>query len=585
MSNGNVIGRVLLTQREPAGPFSFWVWTGSGAEGLVARDVEVGSLIVAESRSGSERIIGVVEDIQNRTAIEDHVSAFYGSGYGNPNVDPPVSYPTVSVLKVRVLYRTPSRVTPPDSAWRVRYADDSDVDLIALQTPEDLRVPLGLLQIRPDPTREESWIPFFGNAEYLFGMQAAHMNISGMTGLATKTSYALFVVLASMAWANRNNVPFTAVLFNVKHDDFLGLDQLPGSWEEAEEQLTRWEERIGGGIVVGQSRAMWARLRQWVDPLTMSANIRYFTYRTDPSRHRLVNPVIYSYGLSDVGAPAVLSGVFGDMEEEGSPQLALLERYMSRIERREIQRSFQQLINALENPTPVGGREVTIADLGASRWRQDSVTPLLRKVNRFLDRAEAVITVDRPQGRPIAFGQLLHGGINIVQLHGLNDEAQRLVFNAVIKDIADGLQQARNQRERTRAQSPDANLGLEERVVVVVDELNKFAPRTGSSPVKEGIRDVVQRGRDLHLVLFGAEQYASQIDPGVYGNPGTEVIGRSRDAELSEVIYRYLGDLKKQIPLLPKGKMVVNHAIYPNPVIVSFPPLLHQVTRELARRE
>jgi DNA helicase HerA-like ATPase len=206
-------------------------------------------------------------------------------------------------------------------------------------------------------------------------------------------------------------------------------------------------------------------------------------------------------------------------------------------------------------------------------------------VNRFLDRAEAVITVNRPQGRPIAFGQLLHGGINIVQLHGLNDEAQRLVFNAVIKDIADGLQQARNQRERTRAQSPDANLGLEERVVVVVDELNKFAPRTGSSPVKEGIRDVVQRGRDLHLVLFGAEQYASQIDPGVYGNPGTEVIGRSRDAELSEVIYRYLGDLKKQIPLLPKGKMVVNHAIYPNPVIVSFPPLLHQVTRELARRE
>jgi hypothetical protein len=316
MSNGNVIGRVLLTQREPAGPFSFWVWTGSGAEGLVARDVEVGSLIVAESRSGSEKIIGVVEDIQNRTAIEDHVSAFYGSGYGNPNVDPPVSYPTVSVLKVRVLYRTPSRVTPPDSAWRVRYADDSDVDLIALQTPEDLRVPLGLLQIRPDPTREESWIPFFGNAEYLFGMQAAHMNISGMTGLATKTSYALFVILASMAWANRNNVPFTAVLFNVEHDDFLGLDQLPGSWEEAEEQLTRWEERIGGGVILGQSRAIWARLRQWVDPLAMSTNIRYFTYSTDPSRHRLASPVIYSYGLSDVGAPAVLSGVFGDMEEE-----------------------------------------------------------------------------------------------------------------------------------------------------------------------------------------------------------------------------------------------------------------------------
>jgi len=585
MTNGNVIGRVLLTQREPAGPFSFWVWTGSGAEGLVARDVEVGSLIVAESGSGSEKIIGVVEDIQNRTAIDNHVSAFYGSGYGDPNVDPPVSYPTVSVLKVRVLYRTPSRVTPPDFAWRVRYADDTDVDLIALQTPEDLRVPLGLLKIQPDPTRDESWIPFFGNTEYLFGMQAAHMNISGMTGLATKTSYALFVVLASSAWANRNNIPFTAVLFNVKHDDFLDLDQLPASWEEAEEQLTRWEERIGGGIVPGQSRAMWARLREWLDPLEMSTNIRYFTYRADPSGPRLANPTIYSYGLSDVAAPAVLSGVFGDTEAEDSPQLALLERYMLQIERGVMRRSFSQLVEALEDPTPVGRGEVTINGLGSSRWPQRSIGPLLRKVNRFIDRAQAVTTIDRPQGRPLAFGHLLHGGINIVQLHGLNDEAQRLVFNAVIKDVADGLQQARNHRERTRSEDPETDLGLEERVVVVVDELNKFAPGTGSSPVKAGIRDVVQRGRDLHLILFGAEQFASQVDPGVYGNPGTEVIGRSKDAELSAVIYRYLGDLKNQIPLLPKGRMVVSHAIYPSPVIVSFPPLLHQVTRELARRE
>lgn len=585
MGDGRIIGRVLLTQREPAGPFSFWVWTGSGEEGPIARDVEVGSLVVAESSSGSQKIIGVVEDIQNRTAIEDHVSAFYGCGYGNPAVDPPISYPTVSVLKVRVLYRTPSRVTPPDAAWRVRYADETDIDLISLQTPRDLRIPLGLLQVRPDASKEDSWIPFFANAEYLFGTQAAHMNISGMTGLATKTSYALFIVLASLAWARRNGVPFTVVLFNVKHDDFLDLDQLPASWEESCELLSRWEQRIGGETVPGQSQAMWSRLRECVDPLVIGASTRYFTYRTDPGRHRLASPVIYSYGLSDVGAPAVLSGVFGDSEPEDSPQLALLERYMSEVERGNMTPSFAMLIEALTNPTPVGGREVQIQGLGDSRWPSASIHPLLRKVNKFIQRAEAVLTIDRPQGRPVSFGQLLHNGVNIVQLYGVNDEAQRLVFNAVIKDIADGLQQARNQREKRRAEDPGADLALEERVVIVVDELNKFAPRTGSSPVKEGIRDVVQRGRDLHLILFGAEQYASQIDPGVYGNPGTEVIGRTRDAELSEVIYRYLGDLKRQIPLLPKGKMVVNHAVYPNPVIVSFPPLLHQVKRELSRRE
>ena len=583
MVTNNVIGRVLLTQKEPAGPFSFWVWTGTGTEGLLARDIEVGSLIVAESRTATEKIIGVVEDIENRTAVEDHVAAFYGSGYGDPTVDPPVTYPTVSVLKVRVLYRTPSRVSPPDAAWSVRYADETDIDLLSMQTPENLRVVLGLLQVRPDPTAEESWMPFFGNTDYLFGMQAAHMNISGMTGLATKTSYALFVVLASLAWANSNNVPFTVVLFNVKHDDFLDIDSLPESWEAAQEQLTEWEQSVGGGIAPGQNWAMWSRLRQAVDPLALGTNIRYFTYNNDPSIHRLANPTVYNYGLSDVGAPAVLSGVFGDTEGEDSPQLALLERYMTLIERGEIHPSFSDLTSALEPSTP--GGQVTIPVLGNTTWRRDSVNALSRKVRRFIDRSGAVLTVDRPQGRPIRFGSLLNNGINVVQLNGLHDEAQRLVFNAVIKDIADGLQQARNQRERDRSRGPSLLPAMEERVIIVVDELNKFAPRTGSSPVKEGIRDVVQRGRDLHMILFGAEQFASQIDPGVYGNPGTEAIGRSRDAELSEVIYRNLGDLRRQVPLLPKGRMVVNHAIYPNPVVVSFPPLLHQINRELQRRE
>jgi hypothetical protein len=583
MPNGEIIGRVLLTQREPAGPFAFWVWTGSAQEGHPANEVEVGSIIVAESPDQNGRVIGVVEDIQNRTAVEDHLGAFYGSGYGNPSVDPPVNYPTVSVLKVRVLYRSETRVTPPDSAWRVRYANDTDIDLIALQTPEPYRIPLGLLQIRPQPNREESWMPFFANAEYLFGTQAAHMNISGMTGLATKTSYALLIVLSALAWAHRNSIPFTAVLFNVKHDDFLGLDQLPSSWEEAERMLAEWERMTGGGgLVAGQSVAMWRRLQRWIDPLDATNQVRYFTYRDDPSRQRLTNAPIFSYGLSDVNAPAVLSGVFGD-ETESEAQLNLLSAYMREIERGRIRPSFDDLVQALENPQSVGASEVTITGLGGRRWPRVSVGPLQRKVDSFLARAQSVITSDRPQGRPIAFGHLLHGGINIIQLNGLNDEAQRLVFNAVIKDIADGLQQARNQRERGRSENPDADLGAEERIVVVADELNKFAPRGASSPVKEGIRDVVQRGRDLHLVLFGAEQYASQIDPGVYGNPGTEAIGRTKDAELGERLYSYLGDLRKQIPLLAKGRMVVNHAVYPNPVILSFPPLLHQVFRELNR--
>ncbi len=38
---------------------------------------------------------------------------------------------------------------------------------------------------------------------------------------------------------------------------------------------------------------------------------------------------------------------------------------------------------------------------------------------------------------------------------------------------------------------------------VVLDELNKYAPRHGSSPIKEILLDVAERGRSLGIILAG----------------------------------------------------------------------------------
>ena len=75
---------------------------------------------------------------------------------------------------------------------------------------------------------------------------------------------------------------------------------------------------------------------------------------------------------------------------------------------------------------------------------------------------------------------------NIIQLNRLSDEGQRLVANAIIRDLSADLISSNPRFDK---------------VIVIFDELNKFAPRTFDSPVKSQIRDIVARGRSIGFTL------------------------------------------------------------------------------------
>ena len=63
---------------------------------------------------------------------------------------------------------------------------------------------------------------------------------------------------------------------------------------------------------------------------------------------------------------------------------------------------------------------------------------------------------------------------------------------------------------------------------VVLDELNKYAPRDGSSPIKEILLDVAERGRSLGIILIGAQQTASEVERRVVANSAIRVVGPAR---------------------------------------------------------
>ncbi|PXF57011.1 MAG: hypothetical protein C4B58_11455 [Deltaproteobacteria bacterium] len=109
--------------------------------------------------------------------------------------------------------------------------------------PDEIRSALGVENLhQPIPggyiqtsNKEEIRIDF--EARYLVGPEAAHMNISGISGLASKTSYAMFLLSALQ---QRMKDEVSIILFNVKGPDLLAIDQINEQLTEA--QKNEWRK-------------------------------------------------------------------------------------------------------------------------------------------------------------------------------------------------------------------------------------------------------------------------------------------------------------------------------------------------------
>src|SRR5215218_9554750 len=117
----------------------------------------------------------------------------------------------------------------------------------------------------------------------------------------------------------------------------------------------------------------------------------------------------------------------------------------------------------------------------------------------------------------------------------------------------------------------EEKLGVD-KLIVFVDELNKYAPGGGEGGLRDTLVDIAARGRHLNVVLFGAQQFRSKVDDEILGNCGTSLYGRVGDEEITNASYRSLSETAKAELLgLPKGRMLVRHAHFRSPLFGAFP--------------
>ncbi|HZI23023.1 MAG TPA: hypothetical protein VFD76_10915, partial [Gemmatimonadales bacterium] len=193
-------------------------------------------------------------------------------------------------------------------------------------------------------------------------------------------------------------------------------------------------------------------------------------------------------------------------------------------------------------------------------WRTHHIATIRKVRNRLANistRCKGLVTDDGPSN-DLPWGRFEDRTVYVVDVANVDPLGQDLVFARVVSQL----------RERLERR----DLGVEA-VVVFVDELNKYAPADGPETyVKKMLLDISERGRYLGLVLFGAEQFRSQVHRRVVGNAGTAVFGRMDSDELATPGYQVLSPATKiKLATLPIGELMVRHPHFTQPIFVRFP--------------
>ncbi len=473
--------------------------------------------------------------------------------------------------KVRSARVAVTRVDPevwvsPDPGEPVERAtgDDRDKALYVDEMARPLPVGIG-----------RDGLPVHVDLDFFDGRKGGHMSISGISGVATKTSFALFflrMLTAAPQIVGEGASNLRVLVFNVKGEDLLWLDQPNRLFDD--EAAAAW-------AALGVDPAPFSSVRFWAPPRRRSGDV---LLPDTGGRHRGVD--VFTWTPRELIDEGLLRFCFTDANDQRNQIPFVLERVQAQLRR--------HAANVIGLPGAVvlprdGWPDGRAPDEAVQHTTGDyllitDLASLADAVSYFLEPEAgdepAFAWSGRVSGGTIsAFMRRLHAAagrlgplvragesrridrseasVTVVAIQSLHEQAQRFVVGALLSETF-------SHKEDTGQRLPLS--------VVVLDELNKYAPREGHSPLKEMLVDIAQRGRSLGVLLVGAQQTASRVAPEVLENASIKVSGRLDAAEAERAEYGWmLPSTRTRARLLKPGTMVVSQPAIPVPLVLQFP--------------
>ena len=544
--NTQALGRVVATERKPNTPHEFHFWTALDSPVGIGTIVRVDA---AHPVNGQiPRIYGVVVEGFSYTDLQTPLHDVLGHD-GTPDG---ASFAATERAEIRlytaaVLRQVPEEPLQPVPMGRVVLADEDDV-AIALRMDGYLRdgartgIPIGVYRAGGTDA------PIYLDADFLLGPEAAHLNITGVSGLATKTSAIEWILSSIFTHFPAQKGSVAAVCFNVKGPDLCFLDQ-PGTIDAADAALY---ERCGVPAEPFEHVQYFAPFKADGFSLNTLRSNEALLHNVSPLTWGLREVLQYAEVLLnkddvDAKADALIDFIRERVvDRDFSDQLLGNKRYLVRSFA-DLEAWFRDLLSAMENK-------------GNEGWRTHHVATIRKVRNRLSNistRCAGLVTDDGAVS-DLPFGSFQDRTVYVIDVASLEEAAQDLIFARVVTKLREHLEKR--------------DLGVNH-VVVFVDELNKYASSDGQETyVRKMLLDLAERGRYLGLVLFSAQQFRSQVHRRVVGNSGTALYGRMDADELATPGYAVLSPaVKTKLATLEKGQLMVRHPHFTQPIFVRFP--------------
>lgn len=556
MVKNKLIGRVLATEKNPTTIDEFYFWTNSDTK-LNAFDI-----IMVERENGTETY-GVIESISHITDATSFLTNFISSDFGDVDIIEPTFRVGMNYALAKVSYNTDGDYTPVHNNSKV-----------FLATPEQITFALGLDKIENplvcgslkmyEGTEDEVTLPVNLNSKFLLGSEGAHLNISGISGLAAKTSYAMFLMKSIQdTYAKKidddDSVAF--VLFNVKGRDLMAIDCLNDDLDE--ETIQEYKN-------LGLSQSPFKQAKYYV-PYYDSKSTKQSTYLSRDDVSSYINSgklKKFKYVYSD--DKESIEMIFANIDDPTQTMESIVNKVIDASDpdfgSATTWGDFLETVSKNAQRGSGGGKG---GEILINSWKK-----FKRYVNKAITNDDMFANRVMPEQSECRLAdELKHirkNEVHVIDIAKLPEDKQAFVFGDAVRTIYN---LKLGEYDNENGVSPPS------KIVIFIDELNKYASSDvpKNSPILRQILDVTERGRSLGVVLFGAEQFRSAIHKRVTGNCATHAYGRTNSIETSTGDYKSLpATYRNMLTRLSQGDYLIQNPVFRSLLKIKFPKPIYK---------
>ena len=552
---GKIIGKVAALEKCPTTIDTFCFWTD--------KDTLLNPFdVVVVDHVNDSKTYGVVEEISHITDSESFLAEYFSNDFGDIESTSFTDRVGMNYVSAKVVGNTKNIFIPVHNGAKVSLGAKADIqEALGLN---DIKNPVvcGYLEMYSGVEDAKIDLPVYVNSDFLIGPEGAHLNISGISGLATKTSYAMFLLNALQQKSMKDDGQKVAYIFmNVKGRDLLSVD-------ERSEKLS------------AADHAMYKSMGLQEVPFS---NVKYFyPYGERGSVKSYVRPEVLERQLQSGQAKKFkytfnednecLDLLFSNIEDPNQTIESIINYIISKQPPFHNVDSWGAMLKEVQNmgeKGSSGNKEISVMS-----WRKFKriVRKSIETDKMFNDAVDASKGEVRLENE---IKNLKANDVFVVDIAKQDENMQAFVFGSVMQAVT-----KLKLGEFDEDMTPEQRENIPDRIVIFVDELNKYASSDApkSSPILRLLLDIAERGRSLGIVLFSAEQFKSAIHKRVTGNCSTHAYGRTNSIEVSDKTYSFVpATYKSMMTRLKQGQYIIQNPVFNSLLKIKFPmPLYRQ---------